>query len=223
MFLLAELIYANNGELNLGFFNAMALIGWLVTIQILISSLYRPLESLGIIMFPLSGIAFVLAVLIPSDQSFAVSNQYISSHIMISIIAYSLIMLSAIQALALAYQDHAIRSHHPGGFIRFLPPLHDMETLLFQMLGFGFIFLTTALLSGFFFVEDLFAQHLVHKTALSIIGWFILGTLLFGRYQFGWRGKVAIRWTLTAFIFIMLAYFGSKLVLEFIIQNNQNL
>ncbi len=139
---------------------------------------------------------------------------------MISVIAYSLIMLSALQAIALAYQDHAIRSHHPGGFIRFLPPMHDMETLLFQMLGFGFIFLTTALISGFFFMEDLFAQHLVHKTILSMIGWVILATLLFGRFKFGWRGKLAIRWTLTAFIFIMLAYFGSKLVLEFIITSN---
>jgi ABC-type uncharacterized transport system permease subunit len=98
--------------------------------------------------------------------------------------------------------------------------MHDMETLLFQMLGFGFIFLTTALISGFFFMEDLFAQHLVHKTILSMIGWVILATLLFGRFKFGWRGKLAIRWTLTAFIFIMLAYFGSKLVLEFIITSN---
>ncbi len=222
-YLLAQLIYPGNEQLNLGFFNAMSLIGWLVCIQILISSLYRPLQSLGIIMFPLCGIAFVLATYLPSNQAFTVSSQFISSHIMISVIAYSLIMLSAIQALALAFQDHAIRSHHPGGFIRFLPPLHDMETLLFQMLGFGFIFLTTALLSGVFFVEDLFAQQLVHKTVLSIIGWVILATLLYGRYKFGWRGKMAIRWTITSFVFIMLAYFGSKLVLEFIVQNNTNL
>ena len=92
-----------------------------------------------------------------------------------------------------------------------------MEVLLFQTIGFGFIFLSTALLSGFFFVEDLFAQQLVHKTVLSIIGWFILAVLLFGRFKFGWRGRIAIRWTLAAFVFIMLAYFGSKLVLEFII------
>lgn len=216
--LLNHLIYQDDGLINLGFFIAFSLISWLVSAQILISSLYRPLETLGIMMFPLSGIASVLSVFMPASQPLTgVTSQLIQWHIMISIIAYSLIMLSALQALALAYQDHAIRSHHPGGFIRFFPPLHDMETLLFQMLGFGFIFLTTALASGFFFVEDLFAQHLVHKTVLSIIGWFILAILLFGRYRFGWRGKIAIRWTLAAFIFIMLAYFGSKLVLEFIL------
>ncbi len=216
--LLNHLIYQQNGMINLGFFIAFSLISWLVSAQILISSLYRPLESLGIAMFPLSGLASVFSVLMPASEPLTgVTSQLIQWHIMISIIAYSLIMLSALQALALAYQDHAIRSHHPGGFIRYLPPLHDMETLLFQMLGFGFIFLSTALGSGFFFVEDLFAQQLVHKTVLSIIGWFILAILLFGRYKFGWRGKIAIRWTLISFVFIMLAYFGSKLVLELIL------
>ncbi len=217
---LNQLIYPGNGLINLGFFNALSLISWLVSIQILISSLYRPVQSLGIIMFPLTGLASLISVLAPAAEPMSgITNQVLQGHIMISVIAYSLIMLSALQAITLAFQEHAIRSHHPGGFIRFLPPLHDMETLLFQMLGFGFIFLSTALISGFFFVEDLFAQHLVHKTVLSIIGWVILAILLFGRYRFGWRGKIAIRWTLTAFVFIMLAYFGSKLVLEFIVTN----
>jgi ABC-type uncharacterized transport system permease subunit len=72
-------------------------------------------------------------------------------------------------------------------------------------------------LSGFVYLEDIFAQQLVHKTVLSIIGWVILGVLLFGRYKFGWRGKKAISWTLSAFAFLMLAFFGSKLVLEFIL------
>jgi ABC-type uncharacterized transport system permease subunit len=218
---LKGLIYPSSGMMNLSFFIAFALISWLVCIQIMISSLHRPLQTLGIVMFPLSGIACLIAVLVPSTaHTSIVGTQLIQGHIMISIIAYSLIMLSALQALTLAYQEHAIRSHHPGGFIRFLPPLHDMETLLFQMLGFGFIFLTTSLVSGFFFVEDLFAQHLVHKTVLSILGWIVLAILLYGRYRFGWRGKIAIRWTIIAFIFIMLAYFGSKLVLEFILKSN---
>lgn len=218
-YVLKQLIYPAAGYMNLEFFIAFALISWLVSIQIMISSLYRPLQTLGIVMFPVSGITAMLAVLIPSSSSMSsVQNQMIQGHIMISVIAYSLIMLSALQALTLAYQEHAIRNHHPGGFIRFLPPLHDMETFLFQLLGFGFIFLSTALVSGFFFIEDIFAQHLVHKTVLSIIGWVILAILLFGRYRFGWRGKIAVRWTITAFIFIMLAYFGSKIVLEFILK-----
>ncbi len=203
--------------LNLGFFPAFSLIGWLISIQILLSSIYRRIESLGIVVFPISGFASLVASLHFADHLIIISNSEIKSHIMVSIIAYSLITLGAFQAALLAYQDHSIRQHHPGGFIRFLPPLHDMETLLFQFLGFGFICLSASLLTGFIYLEDIFSQQLVHKTVLSIVGWVILGVLLFGRFKFGWRGRTAIRWTLSAFAFLMLAFFGSKLVLEFIL------
>lgn len=213
---LNQLIIQPQG-LNLGFFAAFSLIAWLISIQLLLSSIYRRIESLGIVVFPVSGVADVAANLHFSDHLIQTSTNAIQGHIMVSVIAYSLITLGAFQALLLAYQDHSIRRHHPGGFIRFLPPLHDMETLLFHFLSFGFICLSASLLSGFIFLEDIFAQHLVHKTVLSIIAWIILGVLLFGRIKFGWRGRVAIRWTLSSFVFLMLAFFGSKLVLEFIL------
>jgi len=203
--------------LNLGFFTSLSLIVWLISIQILLSSLYRRIESLGIVVFPISGLAGLIASLHFHDHLITTSNNSVQGHIMVSIIAYSLITLGAFQAGLLAYQDRSIKQHHPGGFIRFLPPLHDMEVLLFQFLGFGFLCLSASLLSGFFYLDDIFAQHLVHKTVLSIIGWVILGVLLFGRFRFGWRGRTAIRWTLSAFAFLMLAFFGSKLVLEFIL------
>ena len=205
------------GGLNLGFFIAFSLIAWLISIQIIISSFYRRIESLGIVIFPISGIAGLLADLGLSTQLISTNENAIQGHIMISVIAYSLITLGAFHAGLLAYQDRAIRAHHPGGFIRFLPPLHDMETLLFQFLAFGFICLSVSLLTGFFYLEDIFAQHLVHKTVLSIVAWLILAILLFGRIRFGWRGVRAIRWTLASFVFLMLAFFGSKLVLEFIL------
>lgn len=203
--------------LNLGFFASLSLIAWLISIQVMLSSLYRRIESLGIVVFPISGLAGLIADQHVADHLITTSNQAVQGHIMVSVIAYSLITLGAFQAGLLAYQDRAIRQHHPGGFIRFLPPLHDMEILLFQFLGFGFLCLSASLLTGFIYLEDIFAQHLVHKTALSIIGWMILGVLLFGRLKFGWRGRTAIRWTLSSFAFLMLAFFGSKLVLEFIL------
>ena len=203
--------------LNLGFFASFSLIAWLISIQILLSSVYRRIESLGIVVFPISGLSSLVADQHFADHLIITSNQALQGHIMVSIIAYSLITLGAFQAGLLAYQDRSIRQHHPGGFIRYLPPLHDMETLLFQFLGFGFLCLSASLLTGFVYLEDIFAQHLVHKTVLSIVGWVILGVLLFGRLKFGWRGKTAIRWTLSAFAFLMLAFFGSKLVLEFIL------
>ncbi len=132
-------------------------------------------------------------------------------------LAYSLLSIAAIQSIVLALQDRRLRHKHPGGLTGALPPLQVMESLLFQMIGLGFIFLSLSLLSGIVYLEDIFAQHLVHKTVLSIVAWAVFGVLLWGRWHSGWRGRTAIRWTLGGFVLLLLAYFGSKLVLELIL------
>jgi ABC-type uncharacterized transport system permease subunit len=93
-----------------------------------------------------------------------------------------------------------------------------METLLFRIIGLGVIALSISLLSGFIYLDNMFAQHLAHKTILSLIAWTIFVILLWGHYKFGWRGKIAIKWSLAGFILLMLAYFGSKFVFEFVLQ-----
>jgi ABC-type uncharacterized transport system permease subunit len=142
----------------------------------------------------------------------------IGIHVLVSLFAYSLLTLASVQAILLAIQDHHLHGRHPGGFVRALPPLQTMEILLFELIGVGFFLLSLALVSGFAFLEDMFAQHLVHKTLLSVVSWLVFAGLLWGRFRFGWRGRTAIRGTLTGFVFLMLAYFGSKLVLELILQ-----
>jgi ABC-type uncharacterized transport system permease subunit len=94
-----------------------------------------------------------------------------------------------------------------------------METLLFRIIALGYILLSLSLLSGVTYIDDIFAQHLVHKTVLSFAAWVVFAILLWGRWRFGWRGRTAVRWTLSGFGVLMLAYFGSKLVLEFIVLN----
>lgn len=203
---------------NLNLYTASSLVSWLVSLQILSASIKRPIESLGLVMFPLSAISLIL------ESSFMTTHVIeatmgVQSHILISIVGYSLLMLGALQAVALAFQHHAIKNHRPTGLVKKFPPLNDMESFLFQILSISFAFLSFALLSGFLFFEDLFVQQLIHKTILSIIGWGALLTLLIGRFLFGWRGKTAIRWTFISFIFVLLAYFGSKIVLEIILKS----
>jgi ABC-type uncharacterized transport system permease subunit len=101
--------------------------------------------------------------------------------------------------------------------LNLLPPLQTLEFLMFQCIGLGFFLLSLSLISGFIFLDDLFAQHLAHKTILSIIAWIVIAILLWGRYYSGWRGRTAIRYVFTSFILLMLAYFGSKVVLELIL------
>ena len=204
--------------LNPSFVNSASLVSWLVVLLYLVAELRKPVETLGVLVFPTAGFAVFLQLLWPADATIANRSFELEIHILLSLLAYGLLAIAAGQSILLLIQTHYLKNKHPGGFIRSLPALQSMESLLFQMIKVGFILLTLALLSGFIFLENIFAQHLVHKTVLSMIAWLLFAILLWGRWHFGWRGKKAIKFTLGGFIFLMLSYFGSKMVLEIILQ-----
>jgi len=204
--------------LNLSFFNSASLAAWVIVLLLLASSLGKPVENLGLVLLPLAALSVFLELRFPATRLLGEEAAVgLKIHVLISILAYSVLALASVQALLLAVQDHHLRNRHPGGFIRALPPLQTMETLLFEMIGLGFFLLSLALVSGLMFLENIFAQHLVHKTVLGIASWLVFGTLLWGRLRFGWRGRTAIIWTLSGFVVLMLAYFGSKAVLELVL------
>jgi len=204
--------------LNLGFFNAVSFISWVIALLLVLAALFRPVENLGIAVFPLAAIALLMDHFFHSAHILPHSETGVELHVVISVTAYGLLSLAAVQAILMAIQDRQLHHQRPGGFIRALPPLQTMESLLFQMITLGFFLQSLALVSGFMFTEDLFAQHLAHKTVLSIVAWLVYATLLWGRWRHGWRGKTAIRWTMWGFVSLLLAYFGSKLVLELILR-----
>ncbi len=213
------LIFQRHDNFNFSFFNTAALVALCIVFILLFAALDKPVEKLGMAIFPLTAILLSLDMIFPEkNHPLTAHNWQMSTHILTSIIAFSLLNIAALQAILLAIQDQQLRSHHPKRLMLALPPLQAMETLLFQMIGTGLFFLTASLISGFLFIDDLFAQHLVHKTVLSIIAWIIFSGLLTGRLRYGWRGNIAIQWTLIGFVLLLLAYFGSKLVLELILK-----
>ncbi|MBA6413746.1 cytochrome c biogenesis protein CcsA [Parahaliea sp. F7430] len=210
---------ASGTGLHLGFYKISALIFLATNILCLASILLRrPLQNLLLIIFPLSALAVLVSTFGPQTHIQGGSQSPgLLAHIGSSVLAYAVLCLAAIQAALVAIQDYQLRHRHPGGIVRLLPPLQLMETMLFELLWAGVILLTLAIASGFIFVDDLFAQHLVHKTALTIVAWITFTTLLWGHYQLGWRSQTAVRFTLAGFLALMLAFFGSKLVLELIL------
>ena len=215
---LSQTIITENG-LNLGIFNAASLAAWIIVLALMLSSITKPVENLGIVLLPIAAVALILELAYPSSHLFDPASPWgLRVHAVVSLMAYSLFTMAAVQAGLLAIQDRHLRNRHPGGFVRALPPLQTMESLLFEMITIGFILLSIGLLSGFMFLENMFAQHLVHKTVLSIISWLVFGILLWGRFRFGWRGRTAIRWTLSGFLVLALAYFGSKFVMELVLK-----
>lgn len=211
----------NRAGMNFSFMSTASLVILLIVMILFTTAAGKPVEKLAIVIFPLAALVQILKLSLPRQ------NHYIHEvglgmdvHILASILAYSILNIAAIQALLLALQDRQLHRHTSNHFIGTLPPLQTMEALLFQMIGAGLILLSISLASGLLFVQDLFVQHLVHKTVLSIFAWILFAMLLFGRIVFGWRGQTAIRWTLGGFISLMLAYFGSKMVLEIILHKS---
>lgn len=195
-----------------------SLIGWIMAGIALGFSWQRPrLAGIGAILVVVAGL--VAATTNEGARRFAVERQSweLTAHIILSTVAYALITIAAAMAIALALLDRRLRSRQPLGRLAMLPSVEALESGLFQALGAGFIILTLALFSGFVFVENIFAQQLSRKTALSCLSWIVFAVLLLGRWRFGWRGRTAMRWTLSGFGLLVLAYFGSKLVLESIL------
>lgn len=216
VFLYQGIIDANG--LNLGFFNALSLLGWVIATVLIIAAFFEPVLSLGVVMFPGAALTLILMIIFPSEQVMVLQGGWpMKVHVLSSILAYSLFALAAVQVILLMLQDRALRKHKNAGFVRSLPPLQTMETLLFQMIAVGFIILSFSLLTGAIYITDMFAQHLIHKTILSLISWLVFATLLWGRWKFGWRSNKAFAWTMGGFIVLGLAYPVTKFILEIIL------
>lgn len=205
------------GGWNLGLFTTFSLTTWLMALIALLIGARMPNAHPGIVIYPVVALSLILKVELPSPEPPSLSEPALEWHVLLSLAAYSLFMLAAIQAIILAIQEKQLRQRHAAGLLRKLPPLQSMEAGLFQLIITGFALLTMGLVTGLMFVEDLFDQHLVHKTVLSIIAWGVFAALLWGRFRHGWRGKTAVKWTLVGFSFLVLAYMGSKFVLEYLV------
>jgi len=196
-----------------GLANSASFVAWLIAILLFLSSISKPVHALGILVYPLTAITLIFSIAFP-DTAGKVIPMSLASHVFLSITAYALLALAVCQSVLLSIQEKHLHAREINGFINKLPPLQTMERLLFQSLRIGFYLLTLSLATGFIFIDDFFAQHLIHKTVLSLVAWLIFATLIFGRRLFGWRGKQAITATQVGFAILVLAYFGSKFVLE---------
>ncbi len=184
---------------------------------LLLVSLFKPVLNVAVGLLPLAGLSLVLAAGLPSPERDHGLTPGIAVHALSSLLAFAVLAVAAVQAILLGLQNQALRHHHTRGIVQSLPPLTTMERVLFELIWGGVALLTLSILSGFLFLESMFAQHLAHKTILSLAAWVIFSTLLFSHYRLGWRGMRAVRWTLGGCAVLLIAYFGSKVVLELLL------
>lgn len=202
---------------NLGFYQSISAILWLTVLTYWITDRNHQLHSLQAFVLPPAAL-FALLPAFSSSSHYLPENEggLFILHISIALVAYSMFTFAALHALLMAIVERSL--HHKPTLIKLpsFPPLMVMESLLFKIIGIGFVLLTITLVSGMLFSEQIFGKPVQfnHKTIFSILSWFIYAGLLFGRFQYGWRGLKAIRWTLAGFVILLLAYIGSKFVLQ---------
>ncbi|HCS29114.1 MAG TPA: phosphohydrolase [Spongiibacteraceae bacterium] len=206
--------------MNISLSQVSILISWFVVTLTLLSGIIRPLLSILVAIFPFTAALLLINLLAGSPPKLIEHPGGVLSHIVLSLLSYSVLTIAAIQAVTLAIQEYRLKHHQLRGILRVLPPLVTMEDMLFELVLIGFVLLTLSIGTGVYYVDDLFAQHLVHKSVFSILAWLCFGTLLIGRHQLGWRSRTAIRWTLLAFALLLIGYLGSKFVLEVLLQRS---
>ena len=217
--LLGRSLFAPDG-LHLGVGNAVSAIVWLTVLIYWLGNFFYKLDGLQALVLPLAAAAAVLPVVVPDAR--ALPNTDLAAfkiHLLIAMLAYSLLTIASLHVLLMALLERRLHDGTVTHLLQKLPPLLTMEALLFRIIWAGFILLTLTLASGVIFSEELFgkAAPLTHKTVFGVLSWLIFAALLTGRHVRGWRGRVAVRWTLAGFLTLVLAYIGSKFVLEIIL------
>ncbi len=207
------------GATDLHFFAALSLVGLGMAAVTTLYGATGRMPALGAIVFPI-GAASLLAYANKGPAHTEVLDWRLQLHAWCALLAYATLAVAALLAIMLWLQERALRRREFHAWLRALPPLVELETLLFRTIVVGFILLTATLLTGLLFVENLLAQHLIHKTVLSVLSWLAFGGLLLGRWRYGWRGVTAVRWTLVAMALLILAFFGSKFVLELVLDRS---
>lgn len=220
--LLYRTIFAGTG-LNLGVSSAVSLIVWLTAFIYWFSGFFSRYQGMRTLLAPIAAaaaIAVVLPLVFPSLKPLQNTElPAFKAHLVVAMSAYSLLTIAALHAVLMTVVEYQL--HHPAQhpLLTNLPPLLAMEKLLFAVIWVGFILLTLTLLSGVVFSKEVFGQPLTftHKTLFGFISWGTFAALLIGRQFYGWRGRIAIRWTLVGFVMLLLAYIGSKFVLEIVL------
>ncbi len=206
--------FANESGLVFSFANTLMLSSWSVSVLYFISSFKVALVNIGLVVLPLNLFFIASYGFYQQPASGQLITSSIAIHVTSSIIAFSVVMIAAIQALTITFQTRFLHQHQSNFLLKKLPALFHMKKVLCNLIDMAVIFLTLALLTGFMFLDDIFAQNVAHKTILSIFAWVIFTTLAIGRRLRGWHSKTVTRATISASALLVLGFLGSKLITE---------
>ncbi len=211
--------------LDFSLLNAISVVGALLADVAWASGLLRTVPAIGAIILPVAATAVLLPALLPrlspalfaNPHRFAYGVESLAAvHVAVALVSYAMFLVAAVLAVVVMSLEKRLRASLLDSTASASPPLLTLERFLFRLVTVGFVLLTLTLASGMLFTEQLFGKPLTftHKSVFSVLGWLTFGALLWGRWRYGWRGRVALRWIIAGSVFVFLAYLGSKFVLE---------
>jgi len=222
-----------DGNLRVGWALALSAAVWIGMIVFWLESLIIRIDGLQLLLLPTGAIVCLLAAAFPQSQVLAHANDAgLRIHLLIALLAYALVTIAALQAMLMSGLDRRLHFplsevSHTGTFRRAVgrlleaqPPLLAQEQVLFRLIWIAYAALTLTLISGAIVSLSYSGKWLPldHKSIFTVLSWLTFGILLIGRYVRGWRGRTALRYTLVGFAFVVLAYTGSRFVIEVILQ-----
>jgi ABC-type uncharacterized transport system permease subunit len=213
--------FATPEGLDLSLPNAVSIVAALVALVAWASGLLRTLPVIGTLVLPVAAMASLLPAFVTNPHRFPYADEpWAALHIAVALVSYSLFLVAALQAVLLMSLEKRLRRHLPDSASTGVPPLLTLERFLFRLVTVGFVLLTLTLGSGMLFSERIFGKPMLftHRNVLSMLGWVTFGALLWGRWRYGWRGRVALRWIVAGTVFVFLAYLGEKFVLEVLLR-----
>lgn len=208
----ADILTETGFQLSLA--STLSMIGFELAVISLVASIEPTLRGISAGLLVLGAIVATTTAISDSSVPASILVWQIQAHILTSLLSYGLLTVGAIVAIYATLQERRLQAGRLSTTSSLFAPLETTEKLLFGIAATGFAGLALAILSGLTFVDNLFAQHLVHKTVFSLLALFVFGTLLAGRFFAGWRGNRAIRLYLGGFLLLCVAYFGTRLILE---------
>lgn len=203
-----------------GFAPALSVTAWLVTLVYAIESHVYPQLKAKAVLLGMGMVAVLLALLFPGAPYPAIQSTWLPLHWALGIAAYGLIAAAVVHAWWMQRTEQAMRrgvAPPEGGL-----PLLAIERLTFRFVTAGFALLTATLLAGWWFAEHLYSQGITwdHKRVFAALSWVVFAVLLLGRWRLGWRGRTATRMLYVGSGLLLLAYVGSRFVLEILLHRN---
>ena len=203
-----------------GFAPALSVTAWLVTLVYAIESHVYPQLKAKAVLLGKGMVAVLLALLFPGAPYPAIQSTWLPLHWALGIAAYGLIAAAVVHAWWMQRTEQAMRrgvAPPEGGL-----PLLAIERLTFRFVTAGFALLTATLLAGWWFAEHLYSQGITwdHKRVFAALSWVVFAVLLLGRWRLGWRGRTATRMLYVGSGLLLLAYVGSRFVLEILLHRS---